>query len=83
MMVLACGDCGSTDLHSSHNFKIDNSDTVRHYLGNVLYHSTEECRIPCVCVVGLQLVIVALESSVILHLYAKEHSLLQDVPCTS
>lgn len=28
MMVLACGDCGSTDLHASHKLKIDNNDTV-------------------------------------------------------
>ena len=32
MMVLACGDWGSTDLYSSHNLKIDNNDTVMRLL---------------------------------------------------
>ena len=37
---------------------------------------------PCVCVVRLQLIVIALKSSVILHLDAKEDCLLQDIPCT-
>ncbi len=36
---------------------------------------------PCVCVVALQLIIVALKGSVVLHLYAEENCLLQDISC--
>ena len=82
MIMLACGDCGSTDLTIQ---RVACSAPGKERCSQAV----NECSLqmvgkgvlqgwytPSVGVVCLQLVIVALKGSVILQLYAEEHSLL-------
>ena len=85
MIMWACGDCGNTDLPAATTLHAASvSPLSRRFIQvctRAMRNASGDGCVPCVCVVGLQLIIVALKGSVILHLYAEEDCLLQDITC--